>query len=106
GDVSSYSSGHAYFLMSKRYARSSSKEVVIVGSNRNHNKESWIQFLQQNFLPELTVMSIEDPTELTEAAPFAANFQNTNETTIYICENFSCSLPETDVDKVMKELEK
>ncbi len=106
GDVSSYSSGHAYFLMSKLYARSSSKEVVIVGSNREHNKERLIQFLQQNFLPELTVMSIEDPTELTEAAPFAANFEKTIETTIYICENFSCSLPETDVDNVMKELQK
>ncbi|WP_255648078.1 thioredoxin domain-containing protein [Pseudalkalibacillus hwajinpoensis] len=106
GDVSSYSSGHAYFLMSKLYALSSSKEVVIVGSNRDENKERMIQFLQQSFLPELTVINVEDPTLLTEAAPFAANFKKTNETTIYICENFSCSLPEIDVDKVMKEFEK
>ena len=106
GDVSSYSSGHAYFLMSKLYAQSSSKEVVIVGSNRDKRKERLIEYLQKRFLPELTVISVEDPTTLKDAAPFAANFLKTNETTIYICENFSCSLPETDVDKVMKELQK
>ncbi|MDO6656936.1 thioredoxin domain-containing protein [Anaerobacillus sp. 1_MG-2023] len=105
GDVSSYSSGHAYFLMSKLYTLSSPKEVVIVGDNGDTSKEKIEEFLQQNFFPELTVISTADPTLLKEAASFAAEFEKTDTTTIYVCENFSCSLPETNVEKVIKELD-
>ena len=106
GDVSSYSSGHAYFLMSKLYTLSSPKEIVVVGRQDDAEKKKMERFLQQAFLPELTSISVEEPTSLRDAAPFASKFEQSPQTTIYVCENFSCSLPETDVDKVIEVLEK
>ncbi|MGA9287592.1 MAG: thioredoxin domain-containing protein [Anaerobacillus sp.] len=106
GDVSSYSSGHAYFLMSKLYTLSSPKEIVVIGHHDDGEKKRMEQFLQQAFLPELTSISVEEPALLRDAAPFASEFGKSQQTTVYVCENFSCSLPETDVDKVIEALAK
>ncbi|WP_394173951.1 thioredoxin domain-containing protein [Guptibacillus hwajinpoensis] len=104
GDVSSYSSGHAYFLMSKLFTVSSPKEVVIVGEPNDENRVKMERYLQESFLPELTSISTEDPESLKETAPFASAFTKSSQTTFYLCENFTCSFPTTDVEKLIKQL--
>ncbi|WP_347549938.1 thioredoxin domain-containing protein [Pseudalkalibacillus hwajinpoensis] len=104
GDASSYASGHAYFLMSKLFTVSAPKEIVVIGDETDEAREKIKLYLQRSFLPELTVITTDDPATLNEVAPFAAVFEKSEETTVYVCENFSCSMPTTDVEQVIKQL--
>lgn len=104
-DVSSYPSGHAYFLMSKLFTVSSPREVVVIGDKSDPNTMQIQTFLQSSFLPDLTVLLTDRPEALEEAAPFAAQFEKNNETTVYLCENFSCGMPTGDIEHIINKLQ-
>ncbi|MCA0988412.1 thioredoxin domain-containing protein [Guptibacillus algicola] len=104
GDVSSYPSGHAYFLMSKLLTISSPKEAVVIGELENDQTKKIQQFFQRSFLPELTTHMTDNPSELRETAAFASEFEKRNETMVYLCENFTCGMPTADIDQIMNKL--
>ncbi|WP_270182265.1 thioredoxin domain-containing protein [Alkalihalobacillus sp. CinArs1] len=104
GDVSSYPSGHAYFLMSKLLTVSSPKEAVVIGDKEDEKTRKVQTFFQREFLPELTVLVTDDPSKLREAATFASEFEKQRETVVYLCENFTCSMPTSEIDHIINKL--
>lgn len=65
-----------------------------------------IQALSRSLLPNVTLLAAEDPSQLSEVAPFVKDYrQIDNRTTVYVCENFACRTPTTDVDAVINSLQ-
>jgi hypothetical protein len=97
-------SGYCYFLQSLLTTQMSGKEVVILGKKGSQGYNQLVDSIQRAFLPEVTYLISEKPEELSQVAPFTESFKAEKETTVYICENFSCQRPTTDVDAVLSQL--
>ncbi|HEX7063635.1 MAG TPA: thioredoxin domain-containing protein [Bacillales bacterium] len=105
-EASYYPSGFAYFLQSLLMTQMAGKEVVILGEKEDQNYRRLIGVLQQEFLPEVTYLASDNVNELVQAASFTSGFTAQDETTVYVCENFSCQRPTTNVEDVLKQLER
>ncbi|HET7657063.1 MAG TPA: hypothetical protein VFK37_02135, partial [Bacillales bacterium] len=103
-EASYYPSGFTYFLQSLLVTQMSGKEVVVLGDKDDQNYRRLIGTLQQEFLPEVTFLGTDNVNELAHAASFTSGFAAQDETTVYVCENFSCQRPTTNVEDVIKQL--
>ncbi|HET7627383.1 MAG TPA: thioredoxin domain-containing protein [Bacillales bacterium] len=96
-------SGYSYYLQSLLTAHMAQKEVVVLGEQGEPSYEQMIGTLQREFLPEVVYLAAREADALGGVASYAKDFPETNETTVYVCENFACSRPTTDVDQVIKK---
>ncbi|KXZ16559.1 thioredoxin domain-containing protein [Bacillus nakamurai] len=104
-EIEAYPSSNAFFMQSVLAHTMTHKEIVIFGSKHDPDRKRFIEALQQHFTPAYTVLSAEKPEDLKGIADFAAEYQIIDgKTTVYICENFACRKPTTDIDEAMKTL--
>ncbi len=104
-EVEKYPSGHTFFLQSLLMEQLPQKEVVIIGPKDCSKRKRLLNRIQQAYTMELSVLVAEDPNQFAQIAEFAKNYRMiNNETTIYICENFACQQPTTDVEEVINTL--
>jgi hypothetical protein len=104
-EVEQYPSGHTFFLQSLLMEQLPQKEVVIIGPKDCSKRKRLLNRIQQAYTMELSVLVAEDPNQFAQIAEFAKNYRMiNNETTIYICENFACQQPTTDVEEVINTL--
>ncbi|MBA4537146.1 thioredoxin domain-containing protein [Bacillus aquiflavi] len=99
-DVSSYGASFTYFLQSILLMEMGLKEVVILGNNPDVME--MLTTVRKQFLPETIVLNTDDPKRLEHVSPFAGQYEKIAETTIYICENFACQQPLTDINKALE----
>lgn len=79
------------------------KEVVVLGGTDDRNRIRFLDSLQENFLPNISLLVAETPEDFGEIAPFATEYkQIDNDTTVYICENFACHEPTTDIEHAIQ----
>src|SRR5699024_1744259 len=98
-------SGSAFFMQSLLLTEHPMKEVVILGVAADGTRTSFLSALQKTFQPDVTVLAAERPEELTDAAPFAAEYKPIGEdTTVYVCENFTCQEPTTDIAEALEKI--
>lgn len=109
-DIHDYPNGHAMMLQSVMLSQQAMKEVVIVMDNETKEVVDFIQHIQENFHPEISLMAVKrnEQAELSEIAPFIEDYAMINEKpTIYVCENFQCNLPtnhfQTAMDLLFKK---
>ncbi|WAA08608.1 thioredoxin domain-containing protein [Fervidibacillus albus] len=96
---------HTFFLQSLLIEQFPQKEVVIIGPKNCQKRKKLLKRIQQAYTPELSVIVAEDPKQLAQVAEFAKHYRMVNhETTIYICENFACKQPTTNVEEVIQKL--
>ncbi|WP_347343015.1 thioredoxin domain-containing protein [Bacillus safensis] len=104
-DVSSYPSGHTAFLQGLLSQYATKREIIILGKNGDPQKEQLLQALQKRFVPFDIILTAETGEELAKIAPFTKDYKTIDgKTTVYICENYSCRQPITDIDEVMEQL--
>ncbi|WP_349773744.1 thioredoxin domain-containing protein [Bacillus safensis] len=104
-DVSSYPSGHTAFLQGLLSQYATKREIIILGKNGDPQKEQLLQALQKRFVPFDIILTAETGKELAKLAPFTKDYKTIDgKTTVYICENYSCRQPITDIDEVMEQL--
>ncbi|MGY3218512.1 thioredoxin domain-containing protein [Bacillus sp. TE9122W] len=104
-DVSSYPSGHTAFLQGLLSQYATKREIIILGKNGDPQKEQLLQALQKRFVPFDIILTAETGEELAKLAPFTKDYKTIDgKTTVYICENYSCRQPITDIDEVMEQL--
>ena len=106
--ASSYPTGYPQMLIALDFAIGPSKEIVIAGDLKDKSTQEMIQAIYGQFLPNKVVAL--HPTDKKQAAEFIllvpfAKEQTTKDgqTTAYVCENYVCQLPTTDLSK-LKEL--
>ena len=85
-------------------------EIVVVGDRENADTQTMIHELHRRFLPNAVVLhrpANERNPEITKIAPFTAELSAIeNKATAYVCRNFACELPTTDVEKMVSLIEK
>lgn len=101
-DVNRQASAASFFIQSLLLTGNSTKEVVIIGAKDDLDFKQFIEKLNQSFIPDTTILVAENPDDFKGIAPFAVNYkQIDNKPTVYICENFACQAPTTDLNHAL-----
>ncbi|MEC3658872.1 thioredoxin domain-containing protein [Bacillus velezensis] len=105
-EIEAYPSSNAFFMQSVLAHTMPQKEIVVFGRKDDPDRKRFIEALQEHFTPAYTILAAEHPDELAGISDFAAGYQMIDgKTTVYICENFACRRPTTDIDEAMNTLQ-
>jgi uncharacterized protein YyaL (SSP411 family) len=106
GDVSNYPAGYTQLLTALHFALTPGRQVVIAGKKKLADLRQEIAPLSQVFAPNtLFIYHLEEDKKIEAINPFVRDMKPQAEhTTYYICQNFSCLQPTTDLAKVMQLL--
>ena len=100
-------SGFAHMLSAFMFDLKDPKEVVLVGNSKDPETQKMIQALQENYNPNKVVL-FKDTSKLNaldDIAPWTQNHIMIDELpTFYICENFACKQPTTQLELALKYL--
>lgn len=99
--------GHAFMLTALLFSRSAAKEIVIVGDEMSEATNDMLKVINDNFRPFTTsILHSGYDSELLEAVPYVGEYHALDgKPSVYICENFLCQAPVTDIDQLRKILE-
>lgn len=99
-DLNGFASASPFFMQSLLITENPSKEVVVIGSDHDAEKSALLHALRERFLPDVHVLAAEKAEEFKSIAPFASAYEQIDrETTVYVCENFACQQPTTDISQ-------
>ena len=89
------------------YATETSHEIVIVGEAGSEDTREMLRAIRGKFLPNKIVLlreskSADELTGLAEFTKFHTSIDG--KATAYVCRNYACELPTTDVTQMMKLL--
>jgi len=99
--IKSHPMGYTNMLSALLFINSKASEIVIVGNREDENAKRMIKSVNSHFNP-FTVVLFKDNENveagITSIAPYTeAQGMVDNKTTAYICENFACMAPITDL---------
>lgn len=99
-EIKKYPSGYTFFLIAAMYAKSNAKEVVVVSETANNDAKSMVNVINEKFRPfTVSVLYLKENRELTNIIPYLANYEQVEDkATAYVCENFACRAPVTDIN--------
>lgn len=103
--VSTYSIGHTYLLTAVMFANAKGSEIIIVGERDNSQTQSLLNIINKNFLPYSVVVVKDTASDsaLKELAPYTEGQEMVdNKATAYVCENFACRAPITDINEMKR----
>lgn len=103
-EVNSYPSAYSYFLTTLENYYSPSTEIIIVGNDeevKNARKEIF-----RHYIPNKTLICLSESNrkEIIELLPHLKNYLTDENLKIYICNNFICKNPASNVDEAIKLL--
>jgi uncharacterized protein YyaL (SSP411 family) len=85
-----------------------SYEVVVVGATEANDTKAMLKTLQNEFSPNKVVLFIptdKDPSAIFQMAPFTSRMTSIqNKATAYVCQNFTCQQPTTDIDTMLRSI--
>ena len=106
--VNSSPMSHIQFLIAYMFSMSPTKEIVVIGKKESARTQGMIKILQQRFLPQTVAIAAfegENKEQIDEEIDFIKDQKMIKgKTTAYICENFSCRQPITDIEEFEKNL--
>ena len=98
--VKTIESAHAYFMTALLYSKVPGKDIIIAGEEQESNTKAMIKEINSNYLPFSTVvLNTDDERLISINSELKAHKPIGWKTTAYICENFSCKEPITDLQK-------
>jgi uncharacterized protein YyaL (SSP411 family) len=108
--ISKAPASYNQFLIALDFALGPSYGVVIVGKPQTDDTEKMIKALRKKFIPNKVVLfkpAGQNNPEITRFAEFTKSlFAKEGKATAYICKDFKCDLPTTDIEKVTALLNK
>jgi uncharacterized protein YyaL (SSP411 family) len=107
GSIRRAPSGLSLFLTAFDMAQGSSHETVIVGEKDRPDTKAMIEVLNAIYMPNGVVVfkSADGGSRISGLAPFVADMAALNgRATAYVCRDFACNLPTTDVDEMLTQL--
>ncbi len=101
---------YPHFMSALGFALGPSHEVVIIGKSESHDTRKMLRAIQREFMPNKVVLfrpSEEESPEILQIAGFMRDQTAIKgRATAYVCQNYSCNLPTTDIDEMLEQLEK
>ena len=102
--ISTYPLAAPYFLQALDFALGPAQEIVIAGDKKNKTTQDMIRLVQKKFLPNKVVLLQNEGSEgerLKKLSLFKTPMVPFNQKlTVYICEQFSCKKPITEVEEL------
>jgi len=106
--VSTHPSAHSFLLTALQFALWSSREIVIVGKENLTDTRAMLQRIRSFYMPNaITVLNPggEEGEKVGKLIPFVKEMMPLEgKTTAYICENYICQSPTTDVEYLSRVL--
>ncbi|OGQ85770.1 MAG: thioredoxin domain-containing protein [Deltaproteobacteria bacterium RIFOXYD12_FULL_56_24] len=106
--LNSYPSILPQMLVAYDFSESNPRQFVVAGKLGRPDTEIMLTMLRKRFLPGKIVLLADGETKkfLGQYQLFLAELSvQENKTTVYLCENFSCQLPISDLDQLATRLE-
>jgi uncharacterized protein YyaL (SSP411 family) len=108
GAIKKAPSGYTQFISGVDFALADGYEIVIVGDPDAPDAKAMLQALSSQFLPSTVVLfrtTGKDAALMNTLAPFT-RFHSAidGKATAYVCRNFSCNLPTTDIKQMLRLL--
>lgn len=99
-------SAYSFFLMAAIFGLYPTKEIVLAGDSRDVNMQEMLNIVHKSFLPEAVIVfndvAVKEQVLLDLVPYIKGQGPIEGKATVYICENYSCQAPISDI----KELEK
>lgn len=109
GDVGGNPSAHAQLMSGLDFGIGPSYEIVIAGKEGADDTEAMIRALSSKFIPNMVVLFRPDGPEKPPISVIAefTEFQKSlgGKATAYVCQNYACSAPTTDIAAMVKSIE-
>ncbi|MEK7871291.1 MAG: thioredoxin domain-containing protein, partial [Nitrospirota bacterium] len=101
-------SAYTQFLVGLDFALGPSYEVVIAGDSGKEDTRAMLNALRMEFLPNKILLfrptEIEAP-DIIRLAPFTEDMSTIEgKATAYVCTNYACKVPTTDINKMLELL--
>lgn len=103
--ISRYPAGFCQYLIAKILADGPSREIVIVGPDRDSVRE-FMSIVQTRFLPgDVVLVKIGEGGEIGMLSPFVGDYVSVDgKPSVYVCENFACQTPIHRVEELEQVL--
>ena len=99
-------SGYASMVNAFLFNTDNPKEIVIVGSGKDSDTISAIEKIKSEYVPNKVIIFKDTDDELNKLSPLAkwtvTQERIDEKTTYYICQDFACKIPTTDLDLALK----
>lgn len=99
---------HSMMMASLEFLFSKSYEIVIVGDLKSNDTKKILDYFKDIYLPNKVLLLKSDEEGLkgiTEIAKYIKpHEQIDNKATVYICQNYNCKLPITDLNKISEAI--
>jgi uncharacterized protein YyaL (SSP411 family) len=109
GSVNQLPSAHTQLMVALDFAIGPCHEVVIAGKAEAEKTKAMVKALRTRFLPSKVVLLNPDGRQSPEIAKFAEFTRNQPSidgmATAYVCMNYSCQLPTTDINRMLELLD-
>jgi uncharacterized protein len=109
GSVRRVPVGHTQFMMALGFLMYPAYEIVIAGSAEAEDTKRMMHALREHFLPNAVVLLSspdDESSDIANIAPFAKDLKPLkNKATAYVCTNFTCHSPTTDMPEMLRLLD-
>ena len=110
GTVNRYPPGHSQLMVALQYALNPNYEVVIVGRPGTKDTNAMLAALRKPFLPgKVVILRPADKKKaaaIIRLAPYTEFMVAKNDrATAYVCTDFVCKLPTTDISQMLANLQ-
>jgi uncharacterized protein YyaL (SSP411 family) len=95
GEVSRYAAGYTYFMMAVDYYLTDNTKIVIVGDAEAFDLKAMLDVINSYFLPTAAIRFYDKHSQ--ENSEYK---EIDHKATAYVCKNFACQPPITDVEKL------
>ncbi|AAK81471.1 hypothetical protein BJV85_000354 [Clostridium acetobutylicum] len=105
-EIESYPMGYSFSLLSVLFLGKKSKEITLVSNSYDNTSKEFLEVINDKYNPLSTfIYYIEGDKTLENVSNFVSDYQPLNDKpTVYICENFSCNAPVTNISDLKKLL--
>jgi uncharacterized protein YyaL (SSP411 family) len=108
GQVNQLSVGHTQLMAGLLFAESTAGEVVIAGSLESADTQEMLGRLRELYIPhQVVLLRPEDPDQdLIDLLPVMKDqIPIKGQATAYVCQNFACNAPTTDIEEMVRMLD-
>jgi len=103
--VKTIESAHAYFMTALLYSKIPGKDIIIAGEEQVNDTKIMIKEINNTYLPFATVILYTGDDRLNSInQELKAHKPLQGKTTAYICENYNCKEPITDLKKFKEQI--
>ena len=109
GKVAQAPTGYTQLLSAVDFGLGPSYEIVIVGNRDGKDTQAMLRRLQESFIPNKVVLlkpTDGEAKEIVKIAPFTeTQMAIEGRATAYVCQNYACEAPTTDLAKMVSALQ-